>query len=102
MSSSECCSRTENDMTSILRVSVVIAAVALSHAATAAHAQETITLNEAIARAQQQSGRLSEIDARRAGAAAAANGRAAAKLPVVSVLAGYTRTNHVEEFSILA
>jgi outer membrane protein len=67
-----------------------------------ASAQETITLDEAIARAQQQSGRLAEMQARQEGAVAAESGRGAARMPVVSVLAGYTRTNHVEEFRVFA
>lgn len=63
-------------------------------------AQERITLEEAIARGLQHSARLAELDARVAGAAAAESGRSAARLPVVAAVAGYTRTNHVEEFTI--
>jgi outer membrane protein TolC len=65
-------------------------------------AQETLTLDDAIARSLAHSARLAEIDARRAGAEAAEAGRGAAKLPVVSAQAGYTRTNHVDEFLIVA
>ncbi|CAN5810074.1 hypothetical protein BH18ACI5_BH18ACI5_17700 [soil metagenome] len=89
-------------MTINLRSAIAIAALSLASAAPAAHAQETITLDEAILRAQQRSARIEEIDARRAGAAAAESGRAAARMPAISLLAGYTRTNHVEEFSVLA
>src|SRR5215207_518556 len=67
-----------------------------------ARAQETITLEDAIARAQKQSGRIAEVQARQAGTAAAESGRAAAQMPVISLLAGYTRTNHVEEFGVFA
>jgi outer membrane protein TolC len=65
-----------------------------------ADGQEVVTLEEAVARALLQSGRLAEIDARRAGAEAAEAGTVAARLPQISLLGGYTRTNHVEEFGI--
>jgi outer membrane protein TolC len=65
-------------------------------------AQEMVTLEQAIARGLEYSARLAEIEARGAGAAASADARAAAKLPVVAAQAGYTRTNHVDEFSIFA
>ena len=70
--------------------------------ADAAAAQERVTLEEAIARGLQQSARLAELQAREAAAGAVEQGRGAARLPVVAALAGYTRTNHVEEFSIVA
>ena len=44
--------------------------------------------------------RVAELDARRAGAEAAEAGAGAARMPVVSLVADYTRTNHVEEFGI--
>ncbi|MBA2259273.1 MAG: TolC family protein [Acidobacteria bacterium] len=65
-----------------------------------ASAQERVTLEEAIARAVQRGARLAEVNARRAGAEAGEFGAAAARMPVVSVAGGYTRTNHVEEFGI--
>lgn len=68
--------------------------------APAAYAQETVTLEDAIARAQQRSARVAELEARRAGAEAVESGAAAARLPLVSVAGGYTRTNHVDEFGI--
>jgi outer membrane protein len=70
--------------------------------AAGASAQEPLTLEEAIARGLRHSARLAELEARGAGAAAAEAGRAAAKLPILSAQAGYTRTNHVEEFLIAA
>lgn len=79
---------------------ILIAALLAWSVATGARAQETVTLEEAIAKALQQSARLAEIDARRAGAEAAESGSVAAGQPVVSVLGGYTRTNHVDEFGI--
>ena len=88
-------------MTRTFPIALLLAAVSVLNPS-GALAQETITLDEAIARAQQQSGRLAEISARQAGAAAAESGRSAARMPVVSLLAGYTRTNHVEEFKVFA
>jgi outer membrane protein len=63
-------------------------------------AQETLTLEDVLARVQQQSGRLAEFEARRAAADAVAAARSAARMPSASLLGGYTRTNHVQEFSI--
>ena len=77
----------------------IVAMLAWSVAGRAA-AQEAVTLDGAITRALQQSGRLAEIDARRAGAEAAEAGTVAARLPEISLLGGYTRTNHVDEFGI--
>jgi outer membrane protein TolC len=74
----------------------------LTLTAVPAAAQETLTLDDAIARSLAYSARLAELDARQAGAEAVEAGRAAAKLPVVSAQAGYTRTNHVDEFLIAA
>lgn len=65
-------------------------------------AQEALTLEAAIARGLAHSARLAELQAREEGAEAAVGGRAAAKRPIVSAQAGYTRTNHVEEYSIAA
>ena len=67
-------------------------------------AQETplrLTLDEVLARAEQASLRLAELRARSEGAAAAQQGREAAGRPLVAAAAGYTRTNHVEEFAIV-
>jgi outer membrane protein TolC len=80
---------------------LTLGVLALLLSASAA-AQETLTLDDAIARSLAYSARLAELDARRAGAEAAEAGRAAAKLPIISAQAGYTRTNHVDEFLIAA
>ena len=64
-------------------------------------AQETLTLEDAIARALAYSARLAELEARQAGAAAAELARGAADMPVLSVQAGYLRTNHVEPFGLV-
>ena len=77
--------------------------VALALALTVAagvSAQERVTLEDAIARALQRSARVAELDARREGAEAAEAGAGAARMPVVSLVADYARTNHVEEFGI--
>ena len=63
-------------------------------------AQESVTLDQAIARALQHSARLAEIEARKAGAEAAVDAAGAARLPIVALVGGYTRTNHVQEFGI--
>jgi outer membrane protein TolC len=81
-----------------VKLPVFVAAASLL--AAHAFAQETLTLEEAIARGMKYSARLAELEARQAGASAAAEGRAAAKLPIVAAQAGYTRTNHVDEFII--
>ena len=67
-----------------------------------AHAQDALrlTLADAQARALQASHRLAELQAREAAAEATADVRAAASQPNVSVLAGYTRTNHVRQFFV--
>jgi outer membrane protein TolC len=72
----------------------------LSGNARAQTAAVTLTLEEALARGLANSMRVAELQARVEGATAAEHARQAARLPVVSLLAGYTRTNHVEEFAI--
>lgn len=60
----------------------------------------SLTLDDAIARGVANSQRLAELEARREGAEAAEAGRAAASMPLVGLVGGYTRTNHVQEFGI--
>lgn len=77
--------------------------LALLLTAGTAAAQDTVvrlTLDDAIARALATSHRLSELQARKQGADAAEAGRAAAAMPSVAMIGGYTRTNHVDEFGI--
>jgi outer membrane protein len=62
----------------------------------------TMTLEEAIARGMANSQRLAELRARTEAAEAVEAGAAAASLPTVAGLGSYTRTNHVEEFGIVA
>lgn len=59
-----------------------------------------MTLDDAIARGVQASHRLAEIDARRDASQAAVEAHHAAERPLVSLQAGYTRTNHVTEFRV--
>ena len=59
-----------------------------------------LTLDEAIARALRTSHRIGEGQARQDAATAAVDSRAAATMPTVSVMAGYTRTNHIVPFGL--
>ena len=70
--------------------------------ASAAHAQEPIRLTpeEAIARGIEASERLAELTARQDAARAVQAQRHAAGSPQIAAIASYTRTNHVEEFSV--
>jgi len=82
-------------------VAVLIAGLAV---ALPAAAQErpalALTLADAQARAVAASHRLPEVQAREAAALAAVEARVAAKRPLLSAQAGYTRTNHVLEFTV--
>ena len=61
-----------------------------------------LTLQDAIAQGLANSRRLAELDARAQAADFAIAGRQAAERPLVALLGGYTRTNHVDEFAISA
>lgn len=68
-----------------------------------AEAQEgplRLTVEEAMARAEQNSLRVAELQARVEVAAAIEAGRDAASRPAVALLGGYTRTNHVDEYTL--
>ncbi|HEY3382861.1 MAG TPA: TolC family protein [Vicinamibacterales bacterium] len=78
----------------------VAAGAGLGRADDGAQASSRITLEQAIERGLATSHRLAEIGARQQGAAAAVESRRVASLPLVSAQAGYTRTNHVQEFGI--
>jgi outer membrane protein TolC len=82
-----------------VRTLIIIAVLALAPAGAAAQPM-TLSLDEATVRAFEASHRIAELQAREQGAEAAADGRQAAGRPQVSVLAGYTRTNHVDEFGV--
>jgi outer membrane protein len=60
-----------------------------------------LTLEEAIAQGVANSLRLAELEARQDSAEAVEQGRAAARRPSVAAAAGYSRTNHVDEFAIV-
>jgi outer membrane protein len=79
----------------------LLALVAIAAAAPAvAQAPVHLALDDAVARALATSHRLGELTARQQGAEASALGRRAAQMPQLSAQAGYTRTNHVDEFGI--
>ena len=67
----------------------------------AQEAAERLTLDEAIAQGLANSHRLGELQARQEAATATEQRRSADRLPTVAAQAGYTRTNHVEEFAII-
>ena len=79
--------------------------VAIVLGPTAAVAQTSaplrLTVDEAVTRGLATSHRIAEAAARKDTAEAAADQRHAAALPQVAAQAGYTRTNHVQEFGVL-
>ncbi len=81
---------------------VTMAAVlALLHAGTAAaQTPLRLTLDEAQAKAVEQSHRVGEARARQQGADAAVVVRSKADVPTLTALGGYTRTNHIDEFGV--
>jgi outer membrane protein TolC len=81
---------------------LILFLTALLLASRSAGAQDALrlTLDDAIARGVANSQRLAELEARKEGAEAAEAGRAAAGKPLVGLVGGYTRTNHVQEFGI--
>jgi outer membrane protein len=84
-----------------LKISLAaVCATALLAGTAAAQAPLRLTLDDAVSRGLAESHRLAELTARQEGAAAAVQGRQAAKLPQVSAQAGYTRTNHIDPFTL--
>jgi len=61
-----------------------------------------LTLDAAISQGLANSQRLAELQSRAEAADYAMAGRRDAYYPIVSLQGGYTRTNHVEEFSVIA
>jgi outer membrane protein TolC len=61
-----------------------------------------LTLEEALSRGLASSRHLAELEARVEGSGFAVEARRAADRPAVSLLGGYTRTNHVDVFAISA
>jgi outer membrane protein TolC len=82
----------------------VVLVVAAMACVSVVHAQEPLTLRltleDAQTRALQTSHRLAELRARERAADAVIEARLAMDRPVVAAIAGYTRTNHVTEFSV--
>ena len=88
------------------RAGMVLLSAVLIGAPGIARAQDQpvlrLTLAEARARALDTSHRLAEARAREAATLAAVDARVAAERPLLSAIAGYTRTNHVAEFAVPA
>jgi outer membrane protein TolC len=59
-----------------------------------------LTLADALARARENSPRLSQLAAQEAAAEAALRGAQAEKMPLVDLSAGYTRNSHVDELRL--
>ena len=59
-----------------------------------------LTLPDAIDRALRASHRIGEVQARQEAATAQVASRSAADMPTLSLLGGYMRTNHVDEYAI--
>jgi outer membrane protein len=78
----------------------VLSVAALAAGDAAAQAPLRLTLDDAVTRGLAASHRLAELGARQEGAQAAIDSRHATGLPQISAQAGYTRTNHVDEFAL--
>ena len=87
----------------VLRIAAVALLIELAVLPRCGVAQETVlrlTLGEAVARAEEHSHRLAGLRARVDAAAASREARAAADRPILALLAGYMRTNHVDEYAL--
>jgi len=82
------------------RIAFVLITLFVSAPAFAQTPTVRLTIDEAIARGLENSHRLAEARAREQGARAAATSVDLTRKPIVGVSAGYTRTNHVTEFSV--
>ena len=88
-------------MTNHLRViAIVVVALVAPFGAEAQEQTLRLTLEDVIARAEKNSHRIAGLEARVDVAAASLAARDSADRPTVALLGGYTRTNHVEEFSL--
>jgi outer membrane protein len=81
-------------------VIVLVMLVAIAATVRAQTAPVRLTLDDAIAQGLAASHRLAEIGARQDAAQAIEEQRRALAMPEVALLAGYTRTNHVDVFGI--
>ena len=82
---------------------LLFACICCVNAAGAAEAQTAtlhLTLPDSVARGLEGSHRIAELSAREEAARAVERQRAAATAPQASLIASYTRTNHVEEFGV--
>ncbi len=84
----------------IVCVAVLLAAAG-SDILRARQSSTALTLDDAVAQGLANSLRLAELEARQDSAEAVEQRRAAAKRPSVAAQAGYSRTNHVDEFAIV-
>jgi outer membrane protein len=78
----------------------IVAAIALPAAAAAQGAPLRLTLDDAVAKAVASSHRLAEARARQRAADAVIEVRRRSDDPSLTASAGYTRTNHVQEFGV--
>ena len=85
--------------TRFLPHAALIAAL-LQPAAAIAQAPQRLSLDDATSRAIEASHRLGEARARQQGAEATVDVFRKADVPTITALAGYTRTNHVDEFGV--
>jgi outer membrane protein TolC len=83
-------------------MAVPLSAQSLSAQLPPARTVVMLPVDEAVARGLAASHRIAEAVARGEAATAAVTQQRAAGLPQVAALAGYTRTNHVDAFTILA
>jgi outer membrane protein len=81
-------------------LTLLMCLVGAANSAFAQTAPLRLTLEDAIARGIAASHRLEEMGARQDAARAIEDQREAAARPQLAALASYTRTNHVEEFSV--
>ena len=81
-------------------VFVLLVLLGAAGAAFSQTAPVRLTLEDAIARGLEASYRLQELGARQEAARAIEDQREAAARPQVAAIASYTRTNHVDEFSV--
>jgi outer membrane protein TolC len=93
-------SRLHFPMTQFLPYATVLAALLLPATAGAQPPSQRLSLDDAVRRAVETSHRLGEARARQQGADAAVDVRRKADVPTITALAGYTRTNHVDEFGV--
>ncbi len=83
-----------------LSIALIVLLLVGAGAASAQTASVRLTLDEAITRGLEASDRIEELSARQEAARAVESQREAASRPQLAAIASYTRTNHVEEFSV--